>query len=79
MIAPYKRPETPEELLAYLDQAMASIGGCGSANCCIERRPGQHTNGPCHCSQDKNKMRIFAGRMRYGHNLLREIVEKNKP
>ena len=57
--------ETLAGALEQFDQGCAAIGGCSDGYCVIQRPKGQHTNGGCRCSDDRNRMRRFASRAAY--------------
>ena len=57
--------ETLAGALEQFDEGCAAIGGCSDGYCVIQRPKGQHTNGGCRCSDDRNRMRRFASRAAY--------------
>jgi len=47
--------KTLEQLKADFDAVCAHVGGCTNGDCLIVRPKGMHTNGSCHCYNDKMK------------------------
>jgi hypothetical protein len=45
------------DALANYDAAMDALGSCGDGNCVIKRPKGMHTNGGCHCYEDRTRAR----------------------
>lgn len=43
--------------LASYDAVAKDIGSCGDGYCVVLHQKGQHTNGGCRCSDDRNKAR----------------------
>jgi hypothetical protein len=68
--------EQLRERLAALDQQAEALGGCGDANCVIHRPKGQHTNGGCHCYENRAKMRIWTQQVSYFRSKVRAALEK---
>lgn len=61
------------------EKELQIIGGCGDGYCLVTgKAKGMHTNGGCHCWQDKYKAQLA---MRAAHSFLRAIkleLEENK-
>jgi hypothetical protein len=68
--------ERLRERLAALDQQAEALGGCGDANCVIHRPKGQHTNGGCHCCENRTKMRVWTQQVAYFRSKVRAALEK---
>lgn len=64
--------------LDALDDALATIGGCGDGNCIVLKPKGQHTNGGCRCSQDRMKMQRFAFAMTQFRDVVARVCEASK-
>lgn len=45
------------QALSHYDDAMDHMGTCGDGYCVIKRPKGMHTNGSCHCYEDRNRAR----------------------
>jgi hypothetical protein len=68
--------EQLRDRLAALDQQAEALGGCGDANCVIHRPKGQHTNGGCHCYENRAKMRVWTRQVAYFRSKVRAALEK---
>lgn len=68
--------ETLAGALEQFDQGCAAIGGCSDGYCVIQRPKGQHTNGGCRCSDDRNRMRRFASRAAYFREKVAETLRQ---
>lgn len=73
------RESVVQAVMTLLDEHEASlkaIGGCGDGGCVIDVRKGQHTNGGCRCSEERNKARSAMQRSRYFRYSLRALLEE---
>lgn len=66
-------PDVLGLILAKHDEELKQIGGCGDGYCLVTgKRRGQHTNGGCHCWNEKYRAQLA---MRAGRRLRDQLAE----